>query len=282
MDSDQMAGRIERAAGRHVLATGCSQDGVGGLSGVDRLETSRIAPEPGRRSAVKRTRAVNPGPGSFRLLAMLARLGAAGVEPLAHLLGLSTGTTYSHLRRLERDGLVWRVRVGDGGGGAVAVSRNGALRVRDEGLPAVAPTSQVPSTGAHARAVSWAAAYYEHIAGCRWLGPAELRVDRAAWRVVRSDSKGHLPDLGLIRDGKRLALEVELHSKGNDRVRSILHGYRWKIDDGSLYKVGYITTKPAVARLVARQAVAVHLRGDLALMPLDGIVEKVRKRAQER
>ena len=72
---------------------------------------------------VARTPAVNPGPGSYRLLAMLARLGVAGVEPLACTLKLSLGATYSHTRRLAKAGLVWRVPLGDGGGEAVAISR---------------------------------------------------------------------------------------------------------------------------------------------------------------
>lgn len=86
------------------------------------------------------------------------------------MLGISLGTTYSHIRRLEKIGLIWRVPIRDGGGGAVAISRTGATWVRDEGQVAVFPKSQVPSTGEHARAVSWVATNYERRDGWDWLG----------------------------------------------------------------------------------------------------------------
>ena len=179
------------------------------------------------RSSGRETRAINPGPGSFRVLAWLGRLGVAGVEPLAVALGLSIRTTYSHVSRLETVGLVWRVPIRDGGGGAVAISPRGARRLRDDGLPAVAPKSQVPSTGEHSRAVSWVAANFDRRDGFTWLGPAELRDDRRVWRVQRDDGAGHMPDLGVIdSDGRRIAIEVELHSKSHDRLRAILRGYR--------------------------------------------------------
>lgn len=267
-------------------APGCvrcgSQGQLVGLWGVTDLQLSLMAPDitdPVTRP-VRRTPAVNPGPGSYRLLAMLARLGVAGVEPLAHALGI--GSTYSHLRRLERAGLVWRVAIGDGGGGAVAISRKGAAHVRDDELPAVAPKSQVASTGEHARAVSWIAADFELRAGCRWLGPAELRVDKAAWRVQRSDGAGHLPDLGVVKGDARMAIEVELHSKANDRLQSILRGYRWKIDTGSLTYVGYVTTKPAVARHVRRHGDAAFLGDRLQTITLDGVMTGVRRSVAKR
>jgi hypothetical protein len=179
-------------------------------------------------------------------------LGVAGIEPLAHMLGISARAVYSHVERLERAGLVWRVPIRDGGGGAVAISRTGARWVRDDELPAVAPRSQVPSTGEHSRAVSWVAAYFELQRGHRWLGPAELRADRD-WQLRRDDGAGHLPDLGLITTaGERHAIEVELHSKSHDRLRAIFRAYQWKIDREGLAAVHYVTTRPVVARAVDR------------------------------
>jgi hypothetical protein len=214
------------------------------------------------------------------VLAWLGRLGVAGVEPLALALGLALRTTYSHISRLAKAGLVWRVPIRDAGGGAVAISPKGARRRRDDGLPAVATKSQVPSTGEHSRAVSWLAANFEQRDGFAWLGPAELRKDRGAWRVQRDDGAGHMPDLGVIdSDGRRIAIEVELHSKSHDRLRAILRGYRHQLDRGALAQVGYVMSKPSVARLVCQQASAVYLRDGLQCVTLDRVIERTRARA---
>ena len=234
----------------------------------------------GRR--VRRTPPVNPTPGSYRLLAMLARLGVAGVEPLAYASRIPTDSTYGHIRRLEQAALVWRVAIGDGGGRAVAISRRGASPVRDEGLPAVAPKSQVPSTGEHARAVSWIAAEFELRDGHRWLGPAELRGDEAVWRIQRSDGAGHLPDLGVIKGDTPMAIDVEFHSKANDRLQAILRGYRWKIDSGSLAYVGYVTTRPAVARHVRHHGDDAFLTDRLQIATLDTVIAGIRDGAEVR
>ena len=189
-------------------------------------------------------------------------------------------TTYSHVSRLEKVGLVWRVPIRDGGGGAVAIAPKGARRLRDDGLPAVAPKSQVPSTGEHSRAASWVAANFDRRDGFTWLGPAELRDDRRAWRVQRDDGAGHMPDLGVIgSDGRRIAIEVELHSKSHDRLRAILRGYRYQLDLGALARVGYVTSKPSVAELVRRQASAIYLRDELLFSTLEQVIERTRARA---
>jgi hypothetical protein len=249
-------------------------DEVSAFSRSDQLRVHKS-----QRSA-RRTRAINPGPGSFRVLAWLGRLGVAGVEPLAVALGLSMRTTYSHLSRLEKEGLVWRVPIRDGAGGAAAISPKGARRLRDDGLPAVAPKSQVPSTGEHSRAVSWVAANFDRRDGFTWLGPAQLRDERRVWRVQRDDGAGHMPDLGVIASGgQRIAIEVELHSKSHDRLRAILRGYRHQLDRGALAQVGYVTSKPSVAALVRRQASAIYLRDELRFSTLDHVIELARARA---
>jgi DNA-binding transcriptional ArsR family regulator len=242
---------------RQVRLRDGSDSCVVGLWGMNQFRHAEPLRDPaatgGESRGRTRTSALNPGPGSYRLLALLARLGVAGVEPLACALDVSVGSTYSHLRRLAKEGLVWRVPVGDGGGGVVAISRVGAMRIRDEDRPAVYAKSQAPVTAAHARAVSWVAARFALRDGWQWHGPAELRRDIPAWRVQRSDGKGHLPDLGIVGEGVRFAIEVELHSKAHDRLLGILRGYRYLIDRGALVGVGYVTTRPAVARLVRRR-----------------------------
>lgn len=234
-------------------------------------------------AAGRRVLAPPPGPGSYRVLERLARLGTAGIEPLAYGLRISTRTTYDHVSRLERAGLAARIPYRDGGGGTATVTRKGANWVRDEGAPAVFPRSDLPATYVHARAVSWLVADFEVTAGDSdyWLGPAELRQDKF-WRIRRDDDRGHYPDLGLFRGGGSIAIEVELHSKSNARLRTILDGYESKISAGSLEFVGYVWTRPAVARAVHRQAQAAHLRRPaIRFGPLDGIIERTRLKAVE-
>lgn len=60
---------------------------VGAFSETERREDASGA----------RVRPQHPGPGSYRLLEMLARLGVAGVEPLACALRISVSTTYDHI-----------------------------------------------------------------------------------------------------------------------------------------------------------------------------------------
>lgn len=243
---------------------------MGTVSGPSRIQ----------RGGIPRIRPQHPGPGSYRVLELLARLGVAGVEPLAYTLRISLRTTYDHLSRLERAGLVSRLPYRDGGGGIVAITRQGADWVRDDDLPTVVPKSHVPTTGVHSRAVSWVVADFELRGRGYWLGPAELRQDEG-WRVQRDDGAGHLPDLGIVTSaGKRIAIEVELHSKSNIRLRFILHGYSAKISTGDLSYVGYVCNRPAVARAVRRQADAVYLFDkSVRFARLDHIIAVTRERA---
>lgn len=225
----------------------------------------------------KRHRPEHPGPGSYRALEMLARLGVAGIEPLAHMLGISVATTYEHVGRLNRAGLAGRVRFRDGGGGIVAITRKGARWVRNDDLPAVLASSNRSTSSVHSRAVSWVAADLEQRDGYLWLGPAELRQDEG-WRIRREDGAGHMPDLGVVTTtGGRIAIEVELHSKSNERLHAILRGYRTHIDRGMLNRVAYITSRPAVARAVRRQADQVLLGQRIDFATLDGVIDATRQ-----
>ena len=191
---------------------------------------------------------VHPGPGSFRLLAWLGRLGVAGVEPARLMLDVSQAVAYSHIDRLSRSGLLWRVGVGDGHGGVVAITRAGARVARLQGaIGVVSVRSAAPSLGRHGRAVSWVAASLE-LRGWQWLGPAGLRIE-AGWRAQRGDGSRHSPDLGLVHaDGRRTAIEVELQPKSRARLASILGGYRELIHAGLLSDVSYVTDRTDVTR----------------------------------
>lgn len=192
-------------------------------------------------------RPVRPGPGSYRVLDWVAQLGAAGIEPVQLALGISQGTAYCHARRLTAAGLMWHVPVNDGRGGIVAVTPRGATLARERGIAAVTPRSQAPSSGVHARAVSWVAARAE-TKGWPWLGPARL-AEEECWTLRRDDAARHRPDLGIFVGDARTAVEVELHAKAPARLAAIMNAYRRKFVMGELPGCTYVVTTPYVEHL---------------------------------
>jgi hypothetical protein len=223
---------------------------------------------------------VLPGPGSYRLLCWVARLGIAGIEPTRLVLGVSQAVAYSHVARLVDAGLLWRAWVGDGGGGVVAVTRAGAREAQERGaVGVVVPRSAAPRSARHGRAVSWAAAAVE-LRGIEWLGPAQLRTTE--WRVRRDDGAHHAPDLGLVRDGARTAVEVELHPKAPARLAAILGGYRALIDGGQLAAVSYLVDRADVGALVRRQSERALLGADLRVGSLPRVIDDARGRGWRR
>jgi DNA-binding transcriptional ArsR family regulator len=234
-----------------------------------------------RQRRVLRTPAVRPGPGSYRLLCWLSRLGVAGVEPMRLALGLSQSVAYKHLARLADAGMVARVVAGDGEGGVVRITRAGAREARERGETAVvAPRSAAPSSARHDRAVSWVAASCE-VREWEWLGPAALR-QQPGWRGWRDDGARHLPDLGFVFEDQRVAIEVELHAKARKRLWAILRSYQRLIDEKGLAGVTYITDREDVAALVRREAKRTFLGKGLAVGSLDQIVSMTRQRAPRR
>ena len=213
---------------------------------------------------------------------MWGGLGVAGVEPARLMLGVSQAVAYSHIDRLSRSGLLWRVAVGDGHGGVVAITRAGARVARLHGATGVVSVrSAAPSLGRHGRAVSWVAASLE-LRGWKWLGPAELRTE-AGWRAQRDDGSRHSPDLGLVHaDGRRTAIEVELQPKSRARLASILGGYRELIHAGLLSDVSYVTDRTDVTELVRREAQRALVSAHVRIGPLGRIVANTRARAEAR
>ena len=158
-------------------------DKVSAFSGSDHLRLD------GSQRSAKRTRAINPGPGSFRLLAWARAAGRCRCRAVG-----------GRARPIDEDDVQPRQSPGEGRPRLAGADSRRRRRGRGDraqgrrrlprGLPAVAPKSQVPSTGEHSRAVSWVAANFDRRDGFTWLGPAELRDDRRAWRVQRDDAPG--------------------------------------------------------------------------------------------
>lgn len=213
------------------------------------------------------------------MLAWLARLGVAGAEAMGLALGVGRSSTYSHLARLESAGLLLRVAAHDAGGTVVVVTPAGA-RVAEElsDDAVVVPTVREASTARHGRAVSWVAASAD-VRGWPWLGPADLR-EQSGWRVHHDDGTRHSPDLGIVREGKRTAVEVELHAKAPARLRGILRGYHRLIRAGQLDAVTYVVSGDRVAATVRRHATEAQLAGALSVGPLDAIVRVTQERGR--
>jgi hypothetical protein len=130
----------------------------------------------------------------------------------------NAGRTYSHLQRLAASGYVARVAGGESG--AVVMTRDGWRRlgraVND------VPRGMTYGLGLrHACAVSWVAALLS-LRERTWIAERQMRRQQV-WQVpvLWTGSRGtHRPDLGMERDGRRMAIEVELSPKAPRRLRA--------------------------------------------------------------
>ena len=80
-------------------------------------------------------------------------------------------------------------------------------------------------------------------------------------------------------DGRRTAVEVELHAKSNARLDGILAGYRTLIEGGRLADVIYVTDTPYVAELVGRRAGLMRVGDYVHVRSLDRFVAGALSRA---
>lgn len=221
-----------------------------------------------------------PGPRSMELLRWVERLEVAGLEPLAlaHRLGLRA--VHSHVQRLAAAGLVERIY--DRNGSVVAITRAGRSAVRPElhDPRAAAASLAGGALTSHARATSWTAARAT-LRGMPWVSDREIR-SLPGWQVpvIWRQPGRHRPDLGVIINGARIAVEVELTGKAARRLYAILAGYQQQIVTGRLAGILYVTDRPTVAGAVERAAGAVGIdRRRLRLLPLDDLESETRSLA---
>ncbi len=213
-------------------------------------------------------RGVRLGEKDLELLWFLAEHRMALPDHVAALLGASEGSAKARLSRLAKAGLVQSVRLFH--------NRPAMHLIRRDGLEVLGSTLPEPQFDVHS---------YQHDAGVAWLWIAARRGTFGPLREVigerrmrshdgRRDRDGHppaeplaiklggvgprggealhYPDL-LLRtvDGRRVALELELSSKGRDRLERILAGYA---ADGRIDSVVYLVETSAVARSVQAAA----------------------------
>jgi hypothetical protein len=215
--------------------------------------------------------------GLWRALEWIARVQVAGVEAMARGLGVSPRQVRRYASRLEQQRLVVRSKIGDGGGGVLAVTPRGRRRA---GYADGSRTTTRSLTGLlHGRGISWMAAHCDR-SGRPWVGPGELRAEGWMVQLPRSILEGprtHMPDLGFILDGEeRWAAEFERVPKSRSRLARILGGYRDAELRGDLYAVLYVCADETIARLVRSVAEEVEVR--CVLRKLERIIDEARHR----
>jgi hypothetical protein len=199
-----------------------------------------------------------------RVLSFMAEHRLVLETHIQKLLGASADATRTRLRALARAGYVTHRRVFDG--------EPALCQIRRPGLAVIA---------SHLKPPRLTLASYAHDVGAAWLwlaardgifGPMrdviaerELRshdgrVDRDAELYgVRLGGVGpygrerlHYPDLLLVTpEGRRIAVELELSSKGNRRREQILGAYG---ADARIDAVLYLVENPSLARAIERSA----------------------------
>ncbi|MDA0139450.1 hypothetical protein [Solirubrobacter deserti] len=178
----------------------------------------------------------------------------AGIEPLGLAMGFGRRSTYSHVARLRRAGLL--ARAFDAEGSVVAITAAGRRAVgADRGDVRAGATHG--SGLRHGRAVSWVAALLT-LRGREWLSERELR-GQNGWEipVVWAASRGrHRPDLGVVMPGQaRVAVEVELSLKSPRRLRAIFAGHEQAIASGQIAGgLIYVCDRADVLDAVSRAA----------------------------
>lgn len=213
----------------------------------------------------------------MELLRWVERLEVTGLEPLAlaHRLGLRA--VHSHVQRLAAAGLVERIY--DRNGSVVAITRAGRSAVRPElhDPRAAAASLAGGALTSHARATSWTAARAT-LRGMRWVSDREMR-SRPAWQVpvIWRQPGRHRPDLGVVVNGARVAVEVELTAKAARRLHAILAGYQQQFVTGRIAGVLYVVDHAAVSGAVERTASAVGMdRRRLRLLELETLLSETR------
>ena len=207
------------------------------------------------------------------VLDWMARVRVAGLEALACGVGLSERRARAHVAGLEKERLVRRSLVGDGGGPVVVATAKGIRRAGRE--PNSRTTTKSITGLLHGRGVSWVAAFAE-TRGREWIGPGELRTGGWQMSIARAGPgpSTHMPDLGMIMDGERWAVEFERTPKSRKRLTRILQAYRRAELDGRLAGVIYVCATDYLVRFV--QEVSTEVVLDRAVRPLDWVIESTR------
>lgn len=169
-------------------------------------------------------RPVRPGTSSLRGLSWLARVGPCPVDAWAVAMSWSRSVAYSHADRLERSGLVRRIRALPSERPLLVATRRG---VAVANVAAVATRPPAPTWWAHTYGCAWTAAWLtgrrRMIQGAQEIAADDTWVGELGWRQANGRKRStHRPDLAWLTDGRRVAIEVELARKSSPRLEAIL------------------------------------------------------------
>ena len=200
----------------------------------------------------------------LRVLSFMAEHRLVLETHIQKLLGTSADATRTRLRALARAGYVTHRRVFD--------AEPAVCQIRRSGLAAISSRLQPPQLKlgcyAHDVGAGWLClaaregtfGLMREVIAERELRSHDGRVDRDAEPYgVRLGGVGphgrerlHYPDLLLITpEGRRIAVELELSSKGTRRREHILGGYG---ADGRIDAVLYLVENPSLARAIEQSA----------------------------
>src|SRR5450755_602686 len=206
-------------------------------------------------------RVLRAGPASVEGLRWLCRVGPAPLDAWGCAMGWAEVTARSHARRLEREGWLERHAMTRGSGSMFVASRAG---VRFAGVAVRAAGAPSPVWWAHDSACAWTAAWLT-VRGREWLGPRQVLADGSWGGTVRwrtrhgARNSGHRPDLGVLLDGRRYAVEVELTQKTSARLKAVLAMYGAQVGQNRLRGVIYVCGDAEDQRRVRDAAVSVGL-----------------------
>jgi hypothetical protein len=228
------------------------------------------------------------GPGSLEGLVWLARVGPASLEAWGCAVGWGRSAAFSHAQRLEREGWLARYPTVRGHGSLLVATGSGVRMTAVAVAPARAPA---PTWWAHHRACGWVAAWLtvrgRVIQGCRevdedpsWRGDVRWHDGKGAHRA------GHRPDLAVILNDVRFAVEVELARKSVERLKAIvgLHA-RWRAagqTGGVIYVCGDEAGAARVREITVERGLSTDRGGGLRVELLERIEQQTREAAASR
>ena len=215
----------------------------------------------------------------------MARVGPVSVDAWGCAMGWGRSAAFSHARRLEREGRVVRYPMLRGQGSLLVAT---GLGVRMAGVAVAPARPPAPVWWAHLRACGWVAAWLtvrgRVMQGCRevdedpsWRGDVRWHDSKGAHRA------GHRPDLAVILDGVRFAVEVELARKSAERLQAIvgLHA-RWHAagqTGGVIYVCGDEAGGTRVREIAVERGLSTGRGGGLRVELLERIERETRATA---
>lgn len=185
-------------------------------------------------------------------------MGFVNINHITARYKISATTAYARLRKVISVGLLSYERVIHNKPGCYTVTKEGSKMDSIE-LPAIRQISLAKYN--HAKLIADLSIKLSEQYQTRFIPERELRFEMD-WEGV--GNRGHLPDGALDVEDKRVAIEVELSTKGKRRLQNIVKSY---LKNFQYKEVWYFCGSKEVKNLVQEQArghdfIKVHLLSD--------------------